>query len=1148
MEGNVVGEPFEEFVRDQIKIRQSNQFGGYGTSLRTNNQLQYFNNRNAWVKLASSVDILEGIVPDPDIQPNTNEASNKKLDPNGGKFVASRFSNENSPQPQSQTQAPLSPGYINARSNKLRQIGIKNPEEYPGSKLAEKAVLFNTLSSYNPISKSYSSPRAGIPNNTDLWNDTFIYGIGGTDFGIQPPPGIIGVTVDSLNRGSIRKANVTLKAHNRFQFDIIELLYLRLGFTMMLEWGWDKYLDNETGTIQQIGNTIIEEKWFTSKNISQLRMLGFIQETREKYEGNYDGFFGKVSNFTWNFNPDGSYDISIDLITLGDVIESLKVNTVAKQKLGELTSFDDPTGITEELYGPNVTKVALLNSLGAFLFAKIDYMVNTAKTTGLTSNVGGIPSLSYVAIENKSKEKEKSEVLQKYFYYVRLGTFLGDLQNLIVPQIQNGDSTDPQLYISYDTYSNLVSYFPNQISFDPRVCIFQLSDSLNSYGDITGINSLFLGSAGLPLDPYLQVDQNGTYGLLMNLYINIEFLSELLAANGGPDQELSLFKFLQDLCNGINNALGGVNKLEPVIKDDSTIIIIDQTLSLPVEDSVDLEVYGYNPSNQISNFVKDVKFVSKITPQLASMISIGATAAGSSTSEIDGTAFSKWSKDLVDRFTQKILEPEVPPALPISGSANKEEYRKKYINFPDANPSIRQNFRKAFGIIEKDEVLKKVNDPYYKTLFTKTVDFNTFYIEAEKFDLEEKTKGRFRPGDLANLVDKNYGFYLANAFGGEARNIVIVDTVNYDPRSSTPKKTVTSPYIDPNKARYLEYNDTFISQGKAVYQNYIKTLNNDRFEAKGVASSEIGFIPLSFELTLDGISGIKIYNKLNINSEFLPSNYPESLSFIITKVNHNISNNSWETSLSTISIPVTEPYEHEVIPTSTNNGDVEKNENNVENENAASTPVSLFQNQEFKGQLQPLKNTVGAYESNNRYDIANIGGSAKISKTKVLDLPFSELKNFQTLPQGNPDRVFAAGKYQVIPDTLNIITKGLNLTPNDRFSAETQEKIGDYIFLNIRKNTGNYLSGKNSGTEVDLEKAIQGIGQEFASMPVIYSKTNQKVGDVRTGSGQVGFYGGTGANPSQSKLGVKEMARVLIQTRINYSNKAPVFIPIYFNL
>jgi hypothetical protein len=99
----------------------------------------------------------------------------------------------------------------------------------------------------------------------------------------------------------------------------------------MLEWGWDKYLDSK-GVLQQTGNTIIEDEWFKTNGTTQLQMLNSIQKKRRDYQGNYDGFFGKVSNFTWNFNPDGSYDISIDLITLGDIIESLKVNTSVKEK------------------------------------------------------------------------------------------------------------------------------------------------------------------------------------------------------------------------------------------------------------------------------------------------------------------------------------------------------------------------------------------------------------------------------------------------------------------------------------------------------------------------------------------------------------------------------------------------------------------------------------------------------------------------------------------------------------------------------------------------------------------------------------------------------------------------------------------------
>jgi hypothetical protein len=66
-------------------------------------------------------------------------------------------------------------------------------------------------------------------------------------------------------------------------------------------------------------------------------------------------------------------------------------------------------------------------------------------------------------------------------------------------------------------------------------------------------------------------------------------------------------------------------------------------------------------------------------------------------------------------------------------------------------------------------------------------------------------------------------------------------------------------------------------------------------------TNTIGFIPITFDLTLDGISGIKIYQQLNINQDFLPYQYPESFKFLITKVNHRISDNGWDTQLNTIS-------------------------------------------------------------------------------------------------------------------------------------------------------------------------------------------------------------------------------------------------------
>ena len=54
---------------------------------------------------------------------------------------------------------------------------------------------------------------------------------------------------------------------------------------------------------------------------------------------------------------------------------------------------------------------------------------------------------------------------------------------------------------------------------------------------------------------------------------------------------------------------------------------------------------------------------------------------------------------------------------------------------------------------------------------------------------------------------------------------------------------------------------------------------------------------------MDGISGIRIYNKINVETRFLPKNYPESLQFIVKAVNHKLSNDDWETQIDTIVIP-----------------------------------------------------------------------------------------------------------------------------------------------------------------------------------------------------------------------------------------------------
>ena len=1102
MEGNIVGEQFDEFVRNQIKIRQSNQFGGYNTS-RTNSQLQYLNNRNAWVKLASSVDVLEG-----------------------------------------NTITPF---------KKLRDIGIPDTQvgDYSGNKFAAKAILFNTLSSFDLNSKSYSPRRAGVSNTTDLWNN-FAYGLGGTNYGIQPPPGIISVQVDSLNRGSIRKANVTLKAHNRFQFDIIELLYLRLGFTMMLEWGWDRYLDNATGVIKPVETTIIEDIWFTAKNKSQLEMLGYIQDTRKKYDGNYDGFFGKVSNFTWEFKIDGSYDITIDLITVGDVIESIKANTFAKGKFKAVTSTEKELKdeATKVSLSPDniILKSAALSSIGEYLYDKIKELNESGSITPTT-----IATVRLKKIENIVEYCEISPPPTNgkagSQYYVRLGEFLAQLEGLIIPRVENGTSKTPQININYTTENSLCSYFPNQISLDPKICIFK--PFIGYYGDINGVIVPFYLDS---LETYVNtITTNGkiqTFGNLMNIYINIEYIAGLITSNGSPVQDLPILKLLQDLCNGINDALGGVNKLEPVIKNDNITVLIDQTLINPEQDIVQLEVYGYNTSttNPSSNFVKDIKFVSKITPQLASMISIGATAAGSNTSEIDGTAFSKWSEGLVDRFSQKIIEPkfEDPTTTP---SILRTTLENEWNGFRDAN-LFERLFRGAISG-------QKIVDNYIYGAINGQPMGKERFITVASFILRNNAKnGIWSVEQLPRLVSENYAVYLVEAFGGALKDVFIYS-------SSSPNKALPFSVAEKD-AKYLRYNDSFIDQGKGAYKNYLNSLNNERFNVDNIPSSEAGFIPLSFETVLEGISGIKIYNKLSINNTFLPTNYSSSLNFVITKVNHQISNNNWDTSLSTISMPNTEPYPLNRFLSSGGSSGGTGNTGNTgggntgggNSGNTTSYPVFTSRGPQpgQQGSLQLLKDLIGLREtsSTSNYGIANRNENALRSTTNVENLTFDELLRLSKLPdnQQNLNRVFAAGKFQVIPSTLEDIKKSFGFGGTDKFTKENQEKIGDYLLLNGSTSRafglGRYLRGDNVGNEKDLEDAIQAVGQIWASFPIIYDPSKNKVGFVVTGDGNTAYYGGSGANPKTVKLTIQDIVKYMIQTRINYSSKLPSFIPTYY--
>ena len=230
---NLLGEPFKEYVNDQIRVRQK----VHGKKNRSVDELKYLNTRNAWIKMASSVSIDEDRL---------------KLLKNGG-------------------------------SNELLN-GI-----YEGKNLALKNVLFGGLSSFGKIFKNKTDKEKEVfekQYRSGIEGDRYkrAYGVGGTSqFGYSPMPGIIDMEIKCLNRGSVKKMTLNIKCHNKAQFDVIDVLYLRLGYSVFVEWGYDKYLDNK-GNLKNMGSTLIDrEFWLDQYDQSDYsKWLPVIENQRNK--------------------------------------------------------------------------------------------------------------------------------------------------------------------------------------------------------------------------------------------------------------------------------------------------------------------------------------------------------------------------------------------------------------------------------------------------------------------------------------------------------------------------------------------------------------------------------------------------------------------------------------------------------------------------------------------------------------------------------------------------------------------------------------------------------------------------------------------------------------------------------------------------
>ena len=238
-------------------------------------------------------------------------------------------------------------------------LGISKTE-VQGNQLAKNLVLFAGSSTGVDATK-----RGGVGYGLDN-----AYGfLSDKEQGYKPMPGVTGISTTYKNNGSLKQAQVTLTCFTRMQFEALEALYLRLGYSVILEWGHSMYFDNK-GEKQNMSSLSIPNMLFNSnKDIAASKVHKNILLNKTTTGGNYDGMLAKVSNFSWSLNSDLSYSITLDLISVGDIIDSLKMNIGATDTNGE--DLSQVVNVEVSAGVQNITSIEIdknTSKLNTFLF------------------------------------------------------------------------------------------------------------------------------------------------------------------------------------------------------------------------------------------------------------------------------------------------------------------------------------------------------------------------------------------------------------------------------------------------------------------------------------------------------------------------------------------------------------------------------------------------------------------------------------------------------------------------------------------------------------------------------------------------------------------------------------------------------------
>lgn len=845
--GKIIGESFENYVQEQIATRQS-KLGNI--SNQDNDYHTWVTNRQPWIRMCSSANILP---------------------------------------------------------SKVTELGL--PEQYGGNGLAKNYILYGGVAKTDVIEGNESlSLRGGISNTLNRVNLSNLnsYGFNSSnEFGYDPMPMIESLTITPKNRGSLTEAKIKIRCFNVDQFNILETLYLRLKYSILIEWGNTVYYDNNDELITTPSDTVYQE-FLKGENINKNSILKKIETQRKNSFGNYDGFFGWVTNFNWSLDQEGGYDIEVSAVTIGDIIESIS----ATESPSSPSATNLASGLTAEYSTPTSEDTYPDSALGNILFSFKNTLTNNEPFENAKLHTfGGLGPSRYASLNG---ENIKS-------------TIINDKLNLNIVNVEDpGDEwfakdefinidaqqamyANPSDEITNKVFALAIQKDPpperfvgeNEVDYAARLqaegytSLNIDAQSVQGVGEYTGP----VDALGNPLDTgqNLQDTTDPTLvngGLLVtrndkNLIIN-DKIDEILAqgirgkkfSNPTPSYIKlgALLRIIQDLIYVRDQNGYALNKFYSRYDDN----------------------YCFNPERMLISLDPSICFIPHSFWDVA-----------------EGDQNNGWLT-----FSEGDFYTE-------DENDNRSYTMHIYVNVDYVLNTLEDNKNPDTGessIIDcLDSILKGINNACGNvinlSLFYEESE-NTYYVIDENIPFSRgKTVTRFNVSSLK----ENLGSFVKNidikceippslaktiAIGAQASGNSASESLPFAnwnkgirDRIINSKFTVSQPDSKLTSTDSITQFQTdllvtyFSDSTKDMIPRYKKIMDNYIRNKKGT------FIPINLSLGMDGISGIKIFQAYSITDKYLPKNYKDNILFITKGISHTVNRQEWTTNIEGLSIP-----------------------------------------------------------------------------------------------------------------------------------------------------------------------------------------------------------------------------------------------------